>query len=180
MQIWRRFVGIVEMIASFQLWYGSLDNADKENQTDPINARERDNTIYDACKLQNTNTQYIPDKKPQKAALSRIMESITFLHEHYQAMPSLQDITCDDVKNKHVCLVEYALQYFNTSEMNSNGPLWSKYHWLIDGHLLSFWLSCVCVHLLAMQQQKDCLVRWKWSKQIGEIIWMKLGGPAIK
>ena len=118
MQIWRRFVGIVEMIASFQLWYGSLDNADKENQTDPINARERDNTIYDACKLQNTNTQYIPDKKPQKAALSRIMESITFLHEHYQAMPSLQDITCDDVKTEYVCLVEYALWYFNTSEMD--------------------------------------------------------------
>ena len=32
-------------------------------------------------------------------------------------MPSLQDITCDDVKTKYVWLVEYALQYFNTSKI---------------------------------------------------------------
>ena len=55
---------------------------------------------------------------PPEVALSSIMESITFLHEHYQAMPSMQDITCDDVKTEYVCLVEYALRYFSTSEMD--------------------------------------------------------------
>ena len=37
------------------------------------------------------------------------MESIILLHEQYQAMPLLQDITRDDMKTEHVCLAEYAL-----------------------------------------------------------------------
>ena len=57
----------------------------------------------------NTNAWYIPDTEPQEAALTGIMESITFLHEQYQAMPLLQDITRDDMKTEHVCLAEYAL-----------------------------------------------------------------------
>ena len=86
--------------------------------------KEEDTIIYHACKVLNTKAWYIPDNKPQQAALSSIMESITFLHEHYQAMPSLQDITSDDVKTKYVCLVEYALQCFNISEMDCFWRLW--------------------------------------------------------
>ena len=44
----------------------------------------------------NTKAWHIADNEPQEAALSNIMESIIFLHEHYQAMPSLQSITWDD------------------------------------------------------------------------------------
>ena len=80
--------------------------------------KEDDTIIYHTCKVLNTKAWYIPDDKPQQAALSSIMESITFLHEHYQAMPSLQDITSDAVKTKYVCLVEYALKCFNISEMD--------------------------------------------------------------
>ena len=118
-------VGIVGVIiACFQSCYGSLESVDRENQTDSISAREWNTIIYHACKVLNTKTWCIPESKPQEAAPSCIMESITFLHEHYIAIPSLQDITCDAVKTKFVCLVEYALQYFNTSEMDCL-KLWS-------------------------------------------------------
>ena len=73
---------------------------DQENQRDSISAREGDNIIYHACKVLNTKAWYIPDNEPQEVTLSSIMESITFRHEHYQTMLSLQDITCDDVRNE--------------------------------------------------------------------------------
>ena len=102
------------------------------------------------------------------------MESIIFLHEQYQAMPLLLDITRDDMKTEHVCLAEYALWYFNTSEMDCL-KLWStvKQVPLTDRWPLSFWASYVCVHLTATQQLKGCLAKWKESKQTGEIVWKK-------
>ena len=39
-------------------------------------------------------------------------------------MLPLQDIPCDDVKTEYVCLEEYALRYFNNSEMECL-KLWS-------------------------------------------------------
>ena len=112
-------VGIVQaIIACFQSRYGSVESVDRGNQTDSIRAREGDTIIYHACKVLNLKAWYILDNEPQEVALSSIMENITFLHEHYQVMPSLEDITCDDVKNEYVCLVEYALRYFNFSEMD--------------------------------------------------------------
>ena len=90
------YVGIVEaIIAWFQSRYSSLEGVDRETQTDSINSREKDILIYHSFNVLNTKAWYIPDNEPQDATLSSIMESITFLHEHCQAIPSLQDITCD-------------------------------------------------------------------------------------
>ena len=138
--------GIVEaIIACFQSRYGSLESVGRENQTDSISAREGDTIIYHACKVLNTKAWFIADNEPQEAALSSIMESITFLHEHYQAMSSLQDITSDDVKTKCICLVEYALRY-NTSEMDCL-KLWSflKQVGLADRWSSAFLLVELCL-----------------------------------
>ena len=169
-------VGIVEVIfACFQSCYGSLESVDWENQTDSVSAREGDTIIYHACRVLNTKAWYFPDSEPQEAALSSIMESITFLHEHYQAMSSLQDITCDDVKTKYVCLVEYALRYFNTSEMDCL-KLWStlKQVALADRWFSAFLLLelCLCspygnatVERLSSQMK---VVKTDWRNRLNE------------
>ena len=48
-----------------------------------ISAREGGTVIYHECKVLNTKAWHILDNEPQEAALSGIMEGITFLHDHY-------------------------------------------------------------------------------------------------
>ena len=90
-------------------------------------------------------------------------------------MPSLQDITCDDVKTEYVCLVEYALQYFNTSEMDCL-KLWStlKRVSLADRWLSAFLLLelCLCspysnatVERLSSQMK---VVKTDWRNRLNE------------
>ena len=106
-------------------------------------------------------------------------ESITFLHEHYQAMPSLQNITWDDVKTEYVCLVEYALRYFNTSEMNCL-KLWSTlkqvpYRWL-SAFLLVELCLCSPYSNATVERLFSQIKVVNRLEKLSE--WKKLGGPA--
>lgn len=76
-------------------------------------------------------------------------------------MLPLQDIPCDDVKNEYVCLEEYALRYFNNSEMECL-KLWSilKQVPLADRQPSGF----LFVELCLCSSYSNATVEWLFSQ----------------
>ena len=78
-----------------------------------------DSMLSTICKVLNTKVWPDNELLVNEDALQKQLESISFIYQHYHAMPIFANCKVEDIKIGFFVLIKYAATYFSKHQMAS-------------------------------------------------------------